>query len=61
MSTSENPQRTWKEIARELANEKSPRRTAELAQELNRALAEQDRKGAPMFAKDQVINLDNSA
>jgi hypothetical protein len=44
------PRRPWKDIARELAQETKSARIAELAEELNQALAEQER-GQPPASK----------
>ena len=54
MTTSENPTRSWREIARELASEKNPSKCVELSHELNEAIAaEQEcRDGALWLARD---------
>lgn len=54
------PPRDWKTIARELASAQSSSKCFELSQELNKALAEEESKGIPLFAKDQIMSRDHS-
>ena len=55
-SASDQSMRSWKEIARELAGEKSSSRRQELAEELNHAMAEAKDNGSAMFEKTQFVS-----
>ena len=60
MSENVPPARSWKEVARELAEERNPSKCYELSQELNKALENEERKGTPIFARDQISNRNPS-
>lgn len=61
MSEMSPPHRNWKEIARELAHEQNPSKCLELSHELNKAITEEERKGGPLFTKDEFTSRDHSA
>lgn len=53
MFTDDKPARTWREIARELAAEIDTARILALSEELNQALAEEERRrGGPLRLDD---------
>lgn len=60
MPDDKTPTRDWKEIARELAGEKNPSKIIALSEELNRAIAEQNRNGVSLFSKNEPSSFSNS-
>ena len=53
--------RPWRDIARELAQERNRNRVAELGEELNRALEEQEPNGLPLRANNLSSSSPNPA